>query len=403
MTKILITIGVISVVGISFLGLNRDKNEIEDRYDSDQETITEQIIEPELSLESYIIQEGDTFATIFESFGIGYSDMLAILDVSSSTYDFTSVRLGRELRYNISEGILNRLEYDIDTEEMAIVEYIGDEYQSYREDIEYKIEQVVAKNSIESSLFESAAGAGVDEATILDLAAILAWEIDFATEIQEGDSYIFVYDKRYRDGELGPSGFIHAIKFITSGREHYGFYFESDDGEVKGYFNEKGESLIKQFLKAPLRFSRITSGYSYARFHPSLGRTTPHRAIDYGAPLGTPIMTVGDGTVTFVGWNGGYGKMVTVHHNDVYTTRYAHMTSYAKGIKNGTRVEQGDIIGYVGSTGFSTGPHLHYEIKKHGTLVNPLKIELPSGDPIPEQYLGDFEAKKAKFMPFLAE
>lgn len=360
----------------------------------------EEIVEPELWLDTYTVSDGDTFATILEGWGIAYQTMLTILDTASTTYDFTRVRVGRDLRYKTTEGILNYLEYDMDTETMVVVEHGDGGYRAYEKDIEYEIERVVAKGSIETSLFEAALDVGVSEEAIIRVAEVFAWEIDFATEIQKGDTFAFVYEKRKRNGKDAPSGHIFAGKFITSGEVHYGYYFSAPDGE-DGYYNEVGESLVRQFLKAPLSYSRITSGYTYARFHPTLGQGMPHRAIDYAAPFGTPIMSTADGTVTFAGWNGGYGNFVVVHHNDTYTTRYAHLSSYARGIRNGTKVVQSQVIGYVGSTGFSTGPHLHYEIMQNGNLVNPLTIDLPAGEPLKDEFKSNFEAVIAEFKPIL--
>lgn len=365
-----------------------------------EDQIEDQVKESNIPLSSYVVGEGDTFATILEGWGIDYYEMLDVLEAASSTYDFTRVRLGRELRYSVTDSVLKRLEYDIDTEDMVIVEHDGTAYRAYKESIAYDIEVVTEKGRIEDSLFAAGLRAGIAEETILKVAEIFAWEVDFATEIQKGDTFVFTYEKRYRNGELASSGDVFVGKFITSGKEHYGFYFEAPDG-TDGYYNEKGESLIRQFLKAPLTYSRITSGFTYARFHPTLGRNTKHLAIDYAAPLGTPILSTADGTVTFAGYNGGYGNFVVVHHNDTYTTRYAHLNSYARGIRNGTKVEQGQVIGYVGSTGFSTGPHLHYEIMENGQLVNPLTIELPAGDPLPEEHRGAFEGKIGEYKPGL--
>jgi len=155
--------------------------------------------------------------------------------------------------------------------------------------------------------------------------------------------------------------------------------------------------MIKQFLKAPLKYKYISSGYTYARFHPVTHRNTPHLAIDYAASIGTPVMAVGDGTVTSAGWNGGFGNYIDIHHNSTYSTQYAHLSAYARGITRGAKVTQGQVIGYVGSTGWSTGPHLHYQIKKFGSLVNPMTIELPPGEPVAEEKQAEFESTKNKF------
>lgn len=398
---IYILIGIALCVGsfFAFTSVLDGSNKIHAEEET-TDVVVEEPIEQKVQLNSYIVQDGDTFATILEEWGIDYSDMLGILDVASSTYDFTRVRVGRELRYKASGGIVHMLEYDMDTEEMVIVEHDGSNYKVHAKDIEYDVEVVTEKGVIESSLFAAGLDAGISDETMLKVAEMFAWEVDFATEIQKGDSFVFTYEKRKRNGKIASSGDIFAGRFITSGREHYGFYFEPENGDG-GYYNELGESLIRQFLKAPLTYSRITSGFSYARFHPALGRTTTHLAIDYGAPLGTPILATADGVVNRASYNGGYGNFVSIRHNGTYTTRYAHLNTYAKGIRNGTVVKQGQIIGYVGSTGFSTGPHLHYEIMENGQLVNPLTIELPAGDPIEEEHRADFEAIVAKYKPIL--
>ena len=160
--------------------------------------------------------------------------------------------------------------------------------------------------------------------------------------------------------------------------------------------NKEGKSLVRQFLKAPLRYDRITSGYTNARFHPTLGNNMPHKAIDYAASRGTPIRAVGDRTVTYAGWNDGYGRYINIRHNGTYSTQYAHLSGFA--VNNGSQVSQGDIIGYVGSTGFSTGPHLHYQIKKYGQKVNPLEVELPAGDPVPQNKKSDFKKIKREYL-----
>jgi len=397
LARIGITIGIVAL-GSSFFMFERSA---ETTVPKPQIEVAEaQVEEPGVALSSYTVKDGDTFATILEDWGIGYETILDILGAASSTYDFTRVRVGRDLRYAAEGSNLKRLEYDMDTEEMVIVEYKNGSYSAFAQPITYETQRTLVRGSIDTSLFEAGLQAGLAEGTIVDYAEVFAWDIDFATEIQKGDEFVVLYDKRIRDGKDAPSGRIYAGKFVLSGDERYGFYFETPDGKG-AYYTQEGESLVKQFLKAPLSYSRITSGYTYARFHPALGRTTPHRAIDYAAPMGTPVLATADGTVNFAAWNGGYGRFVIIHHNDTYTTRYAHLSGFGQGIRPGTRVKQGQVIGYVGSTGFSTGPHLHYEIMQNGTLVNPLTIELPAGDPISDDQREAFRRVVDEFKPEL--
>lgn len=390
---LLIFVAVIAIIGTILF--------VRKGYGGEQEEIIQEKIElpvePQFDIETQFIGEDDTFATVLENLGIGYSQMLDILEAASSTYDFTSVRVGQPLRlFKNSENELVKIEYEIDSDDYVIVEFKVDGYEVEKKEIEYEVQIVRQGATIENSMYLDGLEAQVPEEIIMEFAEVFAWTIDFAVQVQKGDNFEVLYEKRSRDGQDAGTGNILAGKFINKGKEYSAYLFENLDGE-QAYFSGEGESMIKQFLRAPLEFRRITSGYTYARFDPINGAKTPHLAIDYAAALGTPIMAVGDGTVTFAGWNSqGYGNYVSIRHNDVYSTGYAHMSSFAKGIRSGAGVKQGQIIGYVGSTGWSTGPHLHYEIKKYGKLVNPLEIELPPGDPVPEEKREQFEKTKAE-------
>lgn len=353
--------------------------------------------EPQFDIKDCRVGDGDTFATILEKYGIGYVDMLGILNSSSSTYDFTSIRLGQPLRFAYDDlGELKYFEYEKDKEEIVRVSLDGGEYKCEKIPIEYEIKTKTMEGTIEESLWLSGLEAGMSEELIIDFADVFAWTIDFSVEVRQGDSFKVLYEERYRDGKYVGVNKVLAGSFTNAGKEFKAYLFEDDDGQPI-YYNELGESLKKEFLKAPLEFKRITSGYTYARFDPINGNKTKHLAIDYAATIGTPVMAVGDGVIEFVGWNSqGFGNFVSVHHNDIYTTQYAHLSAFGKGIKKGVRVVQGQVIGYVGSTGHSTGPHLHYQIKKYGSLVNPLNLELPPGEPVSE-------GKKTEFFDRVSE
>jgi murein DD-endopeptidase MepM/ murein hydrolase activator NlpD len=365
--------------------------------DKTQEEVSEEIVlppEPQFDIKSCEVEDGDTFATILEEYGIGYADMLEILNSASSTYDFTSIRLGQPLRFAYDDlGQLKYFEYEKDKEEIVRVSLEAGEYKCEKIDIEYEIKTKKLSGTIEESLWLAGLEAGLTEELILEFADIFAWTVDFSVEVRKGDSFEVLFEERYRDGNYVGINKVLAGSFTNAGVEFKAYLFEDDEGKL-AYYNEKGEAMIKQFLKAPLKYKYISSGYAYARFHPVTQNTGPHRAIDYAAAAGTPVMAVGDGTVTFAGWKTGYGNYIDIHHNDVYATQYAHLSAYAKGIRYGSKVVQGQVIGYVGSTGWSTGPHLHYQIKKHGTLVNPMDIELPAGDPVPEEKKAEFESVK---------
>jgi murein DD-endopeptidase MepM/ murein hydrolase activator NlpD len=353
--------------------------------------------EPEYQITEHIVEDGDVFAVIMETLGFDYLETMDILEVSSSTYDFTSIRVGKPFRlFKTEMGERVKLEYEKDSEEIATVEFKNGKYFPSLVPIEYETETNLLAGVVSSSLWFSGLEVGMPEELIIEFADVFAWTVDFSVQTRKGDGFKVLYEKRFRDGEYVGIGRVLAGEFVNSGTSYKAYLFEDKDGGP-AYFSETGEAMQKQFLKAPLSYSRITSGFSYARFHPVTQSTGPHRAIDYAAPIGTPIMSVGDGTVMQASWNGGYGNFISVHHNDTYTTEYAHLSSYARGIRRGIKVKQGEVIGYVGSTGWSTGPHLHYQIKKYGTLVNPLEIELPPGDPVAEDRRAEFESVVREF------
>ena len=227
---------------------------------------------------------------------------------------------------------------------------------------------------------------------ILNLAQIFSWDVDFTTNIQKGDSFNVIYQNRYRDGGFVGVGDILAARFTNEGDDYYAFL---SDGETKKYFDENGLAKERLLLKTPLNYSRVSSQFTSSRKHPILGTMRKHQGTDFAAPTGTPVESVGDGTVTFAGTNGGYGKFIKIQHGGGFETAYAHLSSIS--VKKGARVTQGQLIGKVGSTGASTGPHLHYEVIKNGTHVNPLRVDLPDGDPISDDLLMAFEETKQKY------
>lgn len=356
---------------------------------------------PPPEVRRHMIVEDDTFTKAMEALGAGYAEALAILEAAADTYDFANIRLGKELALTLNDdGTPRLLTYEPNASDAIVVERGDDGTWSAREEeIEYDIEVVKARGTISSSLYEAGLEAGMGEGAIITLADTFAWSVDFATQVREGDSFEVAYEKRSRDGVEAGTGRVLTASFTNDGTRHEAYLFEMDGKD--GYYDESGNSLVRQFLKAPLSYSRITSGYTMARFHPVLGNNQPHRAIDYAAPAGTPVMATADGIISSYGWNGGYGNMASVRHNSTFTTNYAHLSKFAKGLKRGSAVKQGQVIGHVGSTGLSTGPHLHYEIVKDGTKVNPLQVELPAGDPIPEEQRAAFEERREELRKLL--
>ena len=238
--------------------------------------------------------------------------------------------------------------------------------------------------SISSSLWADMAKAGSSPALIIKLSDIFAWTVDFFG-LQKDDRFRVIYDENEVDGETIGIDTVYFARFTRGDDEKYAIMFDYGDG-CDVYWDEQGESLRKAFLKAPLEFKRISSGFSYARKHPVTGQVRPHTAVDYAAPTGTPVVAIGDGTVLSAGWAGGGGNTVKIRHNSVYTTSYMHLSKYGPGIKAGVSVKQGQVIGYVGMTGTATGPHLDFRVYQNGTAINPLTLESPSAEPIRDEF-----------------
>lgn len=354
---------------------------------------------PVITEQTYTISDGDTFTKAMEQLGFSYTESLQIVEASKDIFDFTKIKLGKSFSVISEDGIRKRIEYEPNSDEVIKVD-LENGFLTTKELIAYDIQTATANVTISDSMYLSGINAGLPETLILKIADVFAWEIDFATQVQNGDSFRVLYEKRSRNGVEHGVRDVLAVEFINNGNSTKAIHYTDPIGK-KSYFNENGESLVRPFLKSPLSFSRITSGYTNSRFHPTLQRNMPHLAIDYGAPTGTPIMAVGDGTIVFAGWKGGFGNYIDIRHNGTFKTQYAHLSKFA--VKNGQSVKQGDIIGYVGSTGFSTGPHLHYQVEVNGQLVNPLEVKFPSGDALNEEYREDFEHIKTELLKTLYE
>ncbi len=223
---------------------------------------------------------------------------------------------------------------------------------------------------------------------------MFGWDIDFALDIRQGDEFNVVYEQKYQDGEYVSDGKVLAADFVNQGKTHRAVWFESGDGEVKGYFTPDGKGLRKAFLRAPLDFTRISSAFNSRRLHPILGIVRAHKGTDYAAPTGTPIWSAGEGRIAFAGRKGGYGNVMIIDHGKGISTVYGHMSRFGKSMRVGRHVQQGETIGYVGMTGLATGPHLHYEYLVNGTQRNPAKVPMPRTE-IPSRYLAEFSNQSA--------
>ncbi|MCD4720540.1 MAG: peptidoglycan DD-metalloendopeptidase family protein [Desulfobacula sp.] len=338
------------------------------------------IILPDIQVVKGIVKRGDTASSLLKKY-LSLKTIYEISRLSSNIFSLTHIRRGQPYKIILQENTLVRFEYEIDKEDRLVVQKENGIFSINQAPIEYDVELEVVSSTIIYSLFEAVRKAGEKTELAWKLSDIFAWDIDFLRDIQAGDQFKVLVEKRYRDGKLSGYGNIQAAFFSNSGTLFKAFLHKNSNG-VSGYYDEKGKSLQKAFLKAPLTFSRISSKFTKRRLHPIFKVYKPHSGVDYAAPKGTPIKTVGDGIIMQIGYNKGMGNYINIRHYNGYSTGYNHMCKFAKSMKKNKRVRQGDIIGYVGMTGYATGPHLDFRMKKNGKLLDPLKHKSPSAKPI---------------------
>lgn len=342
------------------------------------------------------VKKGQFFSNLLNSLGMGASEAYALTQACDSVFDVRTLRVGNTYRAYYDDS-LRYLVYDRDRMNCVVFDCQAP-YGAwvYEKPITYA--DRYADVTISSSLWNDMRAADVSPLLILDLSDIYAWTIDFFG-LQKGDRFRVLYQEKLCDGEVVAVDTVRYAVFSHGGTDFPAIMFDQKDGG-NIWWNEKGESMRKAFLKAPLQYSRISSGFSHARKHPVTRKVQPHYGVDYAAPTGTPVMTIGDGVVTSMKYEGAGGNVVRIKHNSVYSTAYLHLSKYGKGLKVGQRVKQGDVIGYVGSTGRSTGPHLDFRVWKNGSPINPLKMESPPAEPLKDANKPAFEAAIAdyKFM-----
>ena len=311
--------------------------------------------------------------------------------------DFRKIKGGTYRFIADGEGEMVKFIYEAGPTEIYEIEKDPKgEYIAQRQEVPLEVCLVKVGGEIRSSLFEAMNAIGEQDQLTISFAEILAWEIDFYKDVREGDRFNVVVEKIYKGDQFIQYGTIRAVEYQRGEKIIRGIHYKGD------YYNEKGISLRKAFLKAPLRFNRISSRFSQARRHPILGGVRPHYGIDYAAPIGTPVWAVADGVVVSMGWAGGFGKQVVLRHGNGYRTYYGHLSRYGPGMKTGKRAQQKEIIGYVGSTGLSTGPHLDYRLNKNGWFRNPLKEVFPAGCPLSKEEMEKFHQKRDEVLAWLA-
>jgi murein DD-endopeptidase MepM/ murein hydrolase activator NlpD len=352
-----------------------------------------------LDVRHYEIKPGDNPALIFSRLGFSALQADSIMRAASGVLDPTKLRAGMYYCTFTTQDTLETICYigfAKTLTDYAVIDLTKRPIEAYTYNKPVTLKRRYVEGSISSSLWNVIADQGADPLLAIRISDVYAWQIDFF-DVKEGDSFQVIYNEAYIDDTtaLGIASIEGAI-FTHQGKAYQAFPFTQDS--VHQFFDAEGNSLRKAFLKAPLDYFRITSRFSNARFHPILKRYRAHHGVDYAAPTGTPVKTIGDGTVIFKGWTNGGGNTVKIKHNSVYTTSYMHLSRYAKGLQVGKHVSQGDEIAYVGSTGLSTGPHLDFRVYKNGEAINPLDMEAPPSEPIRPELRDSFEVVKQQIL-----
>lgn len=366
-----------------------------------QQVPLEQEPPSEPSVINGVIAKGDSASELLSPY-MSANSVQQLLNVTRKLHPLNDLRTGQPYTLVCSPdgGDMERFEYEINDRKKLIVTKTDEGLVAHVEPIVYDFSLVRVSGTIRSSLFETLASTGESPILAVRIADIFGSEINFIKDLREGDSFSLLIEKRFRENDFKGYGKVLGATFTNQGKTYEAYNFATDDGEA--FFNAKGESLKKTLLKAPLAFTRISSGYSMNRKHPIFKTHKPHQGVDYAAPTGTPVKAVGDGTIEKAGWGNGYGNMVILKHSGGLESMYSHLSGFASGAKRGARVRQGQVIGYVGATGYATGPHLDFRLKQNGKYINPAKVVAPRGDSIPRNRMNDFKRRKALIGEYLS-
>ena len=338
-----------------------------------------------------IVGRNDTLDAIFRRMSLNKSDLAAIRNLPGIRQSLDFLRPGDSIKLTHTDGDIKELWRKVsETQTLDVVRQEGGfEAKMINNPVEVQVR--TANAVIDSSLFQAAGAANISDMVALKLANIFGWDIDFVLDIREGDRFTAEYEQIYQDGKFLRDGEVLAAEFVNNGRVYRAVRFVGDDGGA-GYYTPNGLAMRKAFLRAPVEFTRVSSAFNPHRHHPILNLIRGHMGTDYAAPTGTPVHAAGDGHVSFEGQRGGYGNAIILTHGANVSTLYGHMSRFARNVRVGTRVQQGDVIGYVGMTGLATGPHLHYEYLTNGVHRNPQTVQLPGAEPLRAQDLQRFRA-----------
>jgi len=347
----------------------------------------------------YTIRKGMFLTDILAQHDFSPNEIYQLREETKSVYDLAKIKAGQEFRvFQTRNGRVKRLEYDIDEKNFLQLRREERKFEGEIKKIPYEIRVEMIFGIIKDNLITAVNDQGEGDYLTLSLAELFAWDIDFYTDLRRGDTFKIIFEKKYLENNFIGYRNIQAAEFINQGKPFQAFRYSYPDLKESDYFDLEGNSLRKEFLKSPIKFARITSRFSFNRLHPVRKVFRPHYGVDYAARVGTPVQTTADGTVSWVGRRGASGRMVRIRHRNDYETIYLHLRNYAKGIRKGAKVKSGQIIGYVGSSGESTGPHLDYRIKYRGKYINPLAWRFKPVKPLRKEFLEDFKGEAEKYI-----
>ncbi|MGO3408749.1 MAG: peptidoglycan DD-metalloendopeptidase family protein [Marinomonas sp.] len=350
---------------------------------------------PKFTIEKHSVQikEGDSLSKVLSSYQVSANDIYKVSSADKKQKSLLRMRPGQHLEFAIEQpsGSLKHIKLVLNRLQSIDFERKNDQFERGETYRTPDISQTYKEAVINNSLFVDGMNANIDQPLLIELANIFGWDIDFALDIRKGDRFSLLYEEKFLDGEKIANGNILAAQFINNGRTFQAIRYETNKGA--SYYTPDGLAMRKAFIRTPVDFTRISSKFNPNRLHPIFKTSRPHRGVDYAAASGTPVKAAGDGKVSFAGKQKGYGNVVIINHGKGYQTLYAHLRGFARGMRKGKKVKQGNIIAYVGQTGWATGPHLHYEFRVNGVHKNPVTVKLPNDDPMPK-------ADLKKYLPY---
>jgi murein DD-endopeptidase MepM/ murein hydrolase activator NlpD len=365
-----------------------------------QSAVSDPLVVPEASEWSTVrISPGETLSTVFESQGLAPEQWMSILDLGPDARQLRRIKAGDALEIRKSGDDLLELRYELDDMRTLHVQRVEDRFEANTLTAELERHTRSISGTIDSSLFIAGQKAGLPVRMVMELAELFRYDIDFALDLRDGDRFTVVMEELYKDGVKLRDGDMLAAEFVNQGKVYRAVRYKDAEGR-SAFYTPNGQSLRKAFFRTPLDVVRISSHFNLRRRHPILNTIRAHKGVDYAASAGTPIKATGDGRVAFMGNKGGYGRVVILQHGQSYETLYAHMSRFRAGMRAGSKVKQGQIIGYVGSSGLATAPHLHYEFRVNGIHKNPVNIVMPRANPIPRRQLAAFQSQIA---PLIAQ